>query len=102
MVIKLGFLMKNLEMNRIMAGSNYQRVENQVVKDTDTAEEKNLWTKKGGIPKRRKMAEGACKTIGMEKLITVHAIDIGIVLIMMMMMRQIELSRTGTQKNTQP
>ena len=97
MAIKLGFLMKNLEMNRIMAGSNYQRVENQVVKDTDTAEEKNLWTKKGGIPKRRKTAEGACKTVGMEKLITVRAIDIGIVLIMMMTMKQIEASRTGTQ-----
>ena len=76
MVIKIGFLMKNLEMNRIMVGGNDQMVENQVVKDTDTAEEKNLWTKKGGIPKRRKKAEGACKIVGMEKLITVRAIDI--------------------------
>ena len=76
MAIKLGFLMKNLEMNRIMAGGNDQMVENQVLKDMDTTEEKNLWTKKGGIPKRRKMAEGACKIVGMEKLTTVRAIDI--------------------------
>ena len=85
-------------MNRIMAGSNDQMVENQVVKDTDTMEEKNLWTKKGGIPKRRKKAKGACKIVGMEKLIIVRAIDIGIgiVIIMMMTMRQIEPSRTCT------
>ena len=37
MEIKLGFLMKNLEMNRIMVGGNDQMVENQVGKDTDTA-----------------------------------------------------------------
>ena len=77
MAIKLGFLMKNLEMNRIMAGDNDQMVENKVVKDTDTAEEKSLWTNKGGIPKRRKTAKGACKTVGMEKLITRCTINIG-------------------------
>ena len=76
MAIKLGFFMKNLEMNMIMVGGNDQMVENQVMKDMDTVEEKNLWTKKGGIPKRRKTAEGACKIVGMEKLITVCAIDI--------------------------